>query len=190
MRYHNRALQLRPASRYAPARSTVTVCEGPDGRIAIAYRGRPIPRTEVTGTNPPPARPAAARGAVGLPAGPGGRGHPWRLGFKRMRPTVEADTTSVDLLKGTFQSSQRWGHFSRALTRFTGDLDQRFRQAGHPVTTTSAGSPAPSRAFGARREPAHDIISRRHLCRSSATPAQGNCDTVPSTTDASPGAIN
>ena len=48
VRSHNRALQLAPQSRYAPARSTVTVCEWPDVRLAIEYRGRVVPWTDVT----------------------------------------------------------------------------------------------------------------------------------------------
>ena len=49
MRDHNRALQLAPHNGYALARSTVTVCEWPDGRLAIEYRGRAISWTDVTG---------------------------------------------------------------------------------------------------------------------------------------------
>jgi hypothetical protein len=44
-----RALQFARRSGYAPARSTVTVREWPDGRLAIEYRGRPMRRTDVTG---------------------------------------------------------------------------------------------------------------------------------------------
>ena len=80
VRYHNRALQLARQSGYAPARSTVTVCEWPDGRLAIEYRGRVLQWTEVTGpivrTAPPrvPARsaPAPIRGPRA------GADHPWR----------------------------------------------------------------------------------------------------------------
>lgn len=104
VRYHNRALQLRPESRYAPARSRVTVCEGPDGQLAITYRGRAIPWTEVTGAGVPPLPPPPP--CVAPPVSPRRRAaadHPWRLGFKRMRPTVEP--ASTDLPKGTFLSS-------------------------------------------------------------------------------------
>ncbi len=54
VRYHNRLLQLERQSGHAPARSTVTVCEGRDGRLAIAYRGRPMKWHEWT---EPPAAP-------------------------------------------------------------------------------------------------------------------------------------
>lgn len=90
VRYRNRSFQVRRASGYAPARSRVTVCEWPDGRIAIEYRGRPITATEIlgppTGTRcggaapsvspPPPARPPRRPAAD----------HPWRKGFDGLRP--------------------------------------------------------------------------------------------------------
>jgi transposase len=79
VRYHNRALQLARQSRHAPARSTVTVCEWADGRLAIEYRGRPMVWTEITGTPavptppvrvaPPPRPPRSARPRPN---------HPWR----------------------------------------------------------------------------------------------------------------
>src|SRR5215472_8249684 len=44
VRYENRFFQLEPQSRnYAPARGRVAVCEWPDGRVEIEYRGRPVP---------------------------------------------------------------------------------------------------------------------------------------------------
>ena len=60
-------LQLARQSGYAPARSTVTVCEGRDGRLAIEYRGRVMQWTEVTG---PPARRRRARAPPPPPPGP------------------------------------------------------------------------------------------------------------------------
>lgn len=90
VRYHNRALQLARQSSYAPARSSVTVCEWPDGRLAIEYRGRAMQWTEVTdqadvirpsGPTPPPRAPR--------PRGPrAGADHPWRQGYRGMRPEV------------------------------------------------------------------------------------------------------
>jgi transposase len=82
VRYHNRALQLERQSGHAPARSTVTVCEWRDGRLAIEYRGRamkwhewtrapvpdgPPPRSTASPTRPHPARPL-----------PFSSDHPWR----------------------------------------------------------------------------------------------------------------
>jgi transposase len=86
VRYHNRALQLARQSGYAPARSTVTVCEWPDGRVAIEYRGRAMRWTDVTGIAAssvprpmPVVRPA-------LPSPPQPRrpsaDHPWSRGFE------------------------------------------------------------------------------------------------------------
>ena len=62
MRYENRFFQLEPQSRnYAPARGRVAVCEWPDGRVEIEYRGRPVPRRAMAGpvrTTVPEAKPA------------------------------------------------------------------------------------------------------------------------------------
>jgi transposase len=80
VRYHNRLLQLERHSGFAPARSTVTVCEWRDGHLAIAYRERPMKWHEWTAAPPaavvaapatPPRRPTAA--------------HPWRTSFQQFR---------------------------------------------------------------------------------------------------------
>lgn len=89
VRYHNRALQLARQSGYAPARSTVTVCEWPDGRLAIEYRGRGMSWTELTGpvvSSPPlpvitPPRPAPRPMKAAAD-------HPWRQGYKGIRADV------------------------------------------------------------------------------------------------------
>jgi len=48
VRYENRFFQLEPQSRnYAPARGRVAVCEWPDGRVEIEYRGRAVPWREI-----------------------------------------------------------------------------------------------------------------------------------------------
>jgi len=48
VRYENRFFQLEPESRhYAPARAKVVVCEWPDGRVGIEYRGRVVPWREI-----------------------------------------------------------------------------------------------------------------------------------------------
>lgn len=52
VRYHNRFLQLERHSGHAPARSTVTVYEWRDGRLAIDYRGRAMKWHEWTPTEP------------------------------------------------------------------------------------------------------------------------------------------
>lgn len=94
VRYHNRALQLSRQSRHAPARSTVTVCEWADGRLAIEYRGRPMAWTDVTGRapEPTPAPPVARPLAPPRSARPRAD-HPWRHDdelFKSKRPLWHA----------------------------------------------------------------------------------------------------
>ena len=90
VRYHNRALQLTRQSGYAPARSTVTVCEWPDGRLAIEYRGRAMRWTEGTPQTDAPRVPVAAA----PPPAPGSRGpragadHPWRQSYQGIRADV------------------------------------------------------------------------------------------------------
>jgi len=89
VRYHNRALQLARQSGYAPARSTVTVCEWPDGRLAIEYRGHAMQWTEVTGQAALLTAPTAAAPPVPRVRGPrAGADHPWRQGYRGIRADV------------------------------------------------------------------------------------------------------
>jgi transposase len=91
VRYHNRALQLARQSGYAPARSTVTVCEWPDGALAIEYRGRAMQWTEVTGHMPvtPVSVPMATSSPAPQVRGPrAGADHPWRQGYRGIRADV------------------------------------------------------------------------------------------------------
>ena len=110
VRYRNRALQLTRQSGHAPARSTVTVCEGPDGRIAIAYRGRAMAWTEVTAPPPPTRAPQGAaahtidRPITRLPQG-ARRDHPWRTSYKAWRSAQPETPLPITSLKGTFLSS-------------------------------------------------------------------------------------
>jgi transposase len=92
VRYHNRALQLARQSGYAPARSTVTVCEWPDGRLAIEYRGRAMQWREVTGPAAVISRPTPVA-VQRLPAPPShgpraGADHPWRQRYQDIRADV------------------------------------------------------------------------------------------------------
>jgi transposase len=89
VRYHNRALQVQRQSGHAPARSTVTVCEWADGRIAMEYRGESIRWTEIIGrplpvvsaeARPPSSPPLAAR-----PRPRPRADHPWRRGVEAFR---------------------------------------------------------------------------------------------------------
>jgi len=110
VRYRNRALQLTRQSGHAPARSTVTVCESPDGRIAIEYRGRVLPWTDVTGRLTParapqvPAARAPTTSDVVVPPS-ARRDHPWRTSYKALRPAHPDTPMPISTLKGTFLSS-------------------------------------------------------------------------------------
>jgi hypothetical protein len=89
VRYENRFFQLQPQSRhYAPAKSTVLVCEGRHGDIAIEYRGRALRWEEI----PAPIRPKVpeATRAVSPPHAPPVKrkwvppaNHPWRQSIHR-----------------------------------------------------------------------------------------------------------
>jgi transposase len=55
VRYDNRFFQLEPRSEnYAPARGQVLVCEWPDGRLDIEYRGRAVRWWEIAAPTRPP----------------------------------------------------------------------------------------------------------------------------------------
>ena len=88
VRYENRFFQLEPESRnYAPARGKVVVCEGPDGRIALEYRGRAVRWREIAAPAQPRisearlrSEPTATRGKrKWVPPAD----HPWRRGAER-----------------------------------------------------------------------------------------------------------
>jgi transposase len=109
VRYRNRVFQLARQSGHAPARSTVIVCEWPDGRVAIEYRGRPMQVHEVLDrvpvTSPPPlpapVPPSAPppRSSVPRPT------HPWRKGYGNMKVPYAPPAPTLADLKGTFLSS-------------------------------------------------------------------------------------
>jgi len=92
VRYENRFFQLEPESRnYAPARGQVVVCEWPDGRVDIEYRGHPVQWREI----PAPVRASLSvvrtrREPVRLPPSPLAKrkwvppaDHPWREAGRR-----------------------------------------------------------------------------------------------------------
>jgi transposase len=74
VRYNNRFLQLERQSGHAPARSTVVVCEGMDGRLEIRYRDRVMRWTEIA-PRVQPAQPTV-RPPSPPTAGPRRRSHP------------------------------------------------------------------------------------------------------------------
>ncbi len=92
VRYEGRFFQLEAQSRnYAPARGKVRVCEWPDGRVDIEYRGRAVQWQEI----PAPARPTvslprARKEAASLPDRAISKekwrppaDHPWRQAIGR-----------------------------------------------------------------------------------------------------------
>jgi transposase len=86
VRYANRFFQLEPRSpHYAPARGRVVVCEGPDGRLDIEYRGHAVCWREIAA---PTRRSSAERTRVPIPALAKRKwvpppDHPWRKGMHR-----------------------------------------------------------------------------------------------------------
>ena len=87
VRYDGRFFQLEQQSRnYAPARSKVVVCEWPEGRVEIEYRGRAVPWREIPApvrASVPEARAAVEPSKVPIPALAKGKwvpppDHPWR----------------------------------------------------------------------------------------------------------------
>jgi hypothetical protein len=92
VRYDNRFFQLDPQSRnYAPARGQVLVCEWPDGRVEIEYRGHRVPWREIPAPGKPrvgEVRPVIER--AGAPTGQVAKrkwvppaNHPWRRAIRR-----------------------------------------------------------------------------------------------------------
>jgi transposase len=86
VRYDKRFFQLDPQSRnYAPARGQVLVCEWPDGRVDIEYRGHTVPWREIG----PSAKPSVAERTRVPTASPAKRkwvppaDHPWRQAMRR-----------------------------------------------------------------------------------------------------------
>jgi len=87
VRYEGRFFQLEPQSRnYAPARGKVVVCEWPEGRVEIEYRGHAVPWREIAGpvrASAAEARPAVEPTPVPMPAVAKRKwvpppDHPWR----------------------------------------------------------------------------------------------------------------
>jgi len=87
VRYEGRFFQLEPQSRnYAPARGKVVVCEWPEGRVEIEYRGRAVPWREIPApvrASAPEARPAVEPILAPMPAVAKRKwvpppDHPWR----------------------------------------------------------------------------------------------------------------
>jgi transposase len=91
VRYEGRFFQLEPQSRnYAPARGKVVVCEWPDGRVEIEYRGRAVPWREIPApvrASPPEVKPAVEPTQASMPAIAKRKwipppDHPWRQAIR------------------------------------------------------------------------------------------------------------
>ena len=115
VRYHNRALQLARQSGQAPARSTVTVCEWEDGRLAITYRGQPIRWTEGRTARP---LPTLTPRPVPLPVPCGAvirtkpaATHPWRQGYENLRKTATLWQAIKSEFEGDISHELRVGTF-------------------------------------------------------------------------------
>jgi hypothetical protein len=83
VRDDNRFYQVERQSRYAPARSTVLVCEYEDGRVAIEYRGKKLAFHEIPAPSPagavaPPRVMTPKRSCTPSPQ------HPWRNHYRDM----------------------------------------------------------------------------------------------------------
>jgi hypothetical protein len=103
-RYHNRHFQLARQSGHAPARSHVRVCEWPDGRLAIEYRGRPMTWTEIEAPSAPSPLTRPAPGARPSVVRPASADHPWRRGYKGL-PDRCRRSIGLEDLKGIFLTS-------------------------------------------------------------------------------------
>ncbi|HEY0872504.1 MAG TPA: ISNCY family transposase [Vicinamibacterales bacterium] len=92
VRYATRYFQVARASSQAPARSTVVVREGPDGRIELRYRGRLMRWAEIPAppkASTPPARPATASPRSRSVCRPNAD-HPWRRGYAEREERARA----------------------------------------------------------------------------------------------------
>ncbi len=99
VRHDNRYFQVKAQARhYAPAKGKVTVCEWEDGRLQIRYRGRAVVWEEIPGPVPVQAvRPREATAKKQKPPTPKAD-HPWRHGYREMRPWSKLETPPVSLI--------------------------------------------------------------------------------------------
>jgi len=88
IRHNGRSLQLQPGQRrYGPTQSKALVCEWEDGTMQVYYRGERVafielkePLRKTTRPIPPPVSPIVVRKPK--------PDHPWRQGYKSMKPRV------------------------------------------------------------------------------------------------------
>jgi transposase len=90
VRHHGRYLQLRPGQRYRGSnKSKALVCEWEDGSMAIYHQGEKMAFSELPEApqKAAPPRPVIAQVRPRIPAK---KDHPWRQGYKNMRPAMPA----------------------------------------------------------------------------------------------------
>ena len=86
VRHDNRYFQVKAQARqYAPAKGKVTVWEWEDGRLQIRYRGRAVAWEEIPGPVPVQAV-RASETKKPKPRTAQAADHPWRQGYRKMRP--------------------------------------------------------------------------------------------------------
>jgi transposase len=88
IRHHGRYLQLRPGQRYrGSTKSKALVCEWEDGSMAIYHKGEKMAFSELPEAPPKVIQPRPATAQVRLRI-PAKKDHPWRQGYKSMRPAM------------------------------------------------------------------------------------------------------
>jgi len=98
IRHGGRYLQLQPGRRhYGPSRSKALVCEWEDGTMEVQYRGQKMAFTELrepTRKASPPLVPGV-RAVVTKKVKPD---HPWRQGYRNMKPRLIVPTFAAPLV--------------------------------------------------------------------------------------------
>ena len=98
IRHEGRYLQLKPGQqRYGPTQSKARVCEWEDGTMEVYYRGERIAFAELKEPiqKPPQLLPLAARAIVVRKPK---KDHPWRQGWRKMRPWFSNQAIAAPLV--------------------------------------------------------------------------------------------
>jgi hypothetical protein len=107
VRHDNRYFQVKAQSRqYAPAKGKVKVCEWEDGRLEIRYRDRAVTWEEIARPVPVQSvKPREAKAAKQKPPTPKAD-HPWRQGYRKMRPWSRPGTLPEPAVSVTAPSAE------------------------------------------------------------------------------------
>ena len=85
VRYENRFLQVnRQGHHWAPAKGKVAVCEWPDGRLEIRYRGQRVQWEEIAERPRPVEGEQPRKAAIPYGGTPPKASHPWRQRYDGM----------------------------------------------------------------------------------------------------------